>query len=324
MSVSVVIPVYNSENYLARCIDSILNQRYVNYELLLVDDGSSDESGRICETYAKRDDRVTFFRKENGGVSDARNYGIKRASLKSDYICFIDSDDVVDSLYLEYLIMGIDNAQLSMCHFMDVYNQNVIEPHHNQLSVIKYQDIKKNQHFVELFKTGILNSPCNKLYRLDVIREFGLCFPKETVIAEDLLFNLAYLRHCSSVNEVENALYCYCHRNGSLVSRINSKAYDCYLSIRNEMIDFFGQQFKASIDQMIYRQFESISIKLLEQKRSREVEYYVSQPEFQEVLDNVRLMQWNDRLIHFLLVHKQIGLLMYYVNFLNRNGEKKN
>ena len=100
--ISIVVPVYNVEKYLRECVDSILAQTYPEFELLLIDDGATDSSGRICDEYAERDSRIRVFHKENGGLSDARNYGMDR--IKGEYITFIDSDDLVGKDYLEILL----------------------------------------------------------------------------------------------------------------------------------------------------------------------------------------------------------------------------
>jgi len=115
--VSIIVPVYNVENYLARCIDSILKQSYNNLQIILVDDGSIDKSAVICDKYADRDSRILVIHKTNGGVSEARNIGIDNA--KGDYICFIDSDDFVCETYVEDLLSVAlkYNADISMCLF---------------------------------------------------------------------------------------------------------------------------------------------------------------------------------------------------------------
>ena len=100
--ISVIVPVYNVEKYLPQCLDSIKNQTYTNLEIILVDDGSTDSSESICEDYAKSDSRIKLYHKENGGLSDARNYGIERAS--GQYFTFIDSDDYITKDYVSYLL----------------------------------------------------------------------------------------------------------------------------------------------------------------------------------------------------------------------------
>lgn len=108
--ISVIVPIYKVEKYLRRCVDSILNQSYTDFELLLIDDGSPDSCPQICDEYARRDDRVRVFHKPNGGLSDARNYGVER--MKGDYVSFIDSDDYVGPDYLKILMELIGEYQV--------------------------------------------------------------------------------------------------------------------------------------------------------------------------------------------------------------------
>ena len=120
--ISVVVPVYNVEDVLHFCIDSILNQTYSDFELLLVDDGSTDKSGDICDQYARKDTRIRVFHKENGGVSSARNLGIDNAN--GEYICFIDSDDYVNSEFLDSLI----KTKTLYPHCDKVFRQDLLLP----------------------------------------------------------------------------------------------------------------------------------------------------------------------------------------------------
>lgn len=112
--ISVIIPVYNVEQYLERCVDSIINQTYKKLEIILVDDGSPDRSGDLCEELAKKDERIRVFHKQNGGLSDARNYGVQKS--KGEYIAFIDSDDYVSNDYLEHLYAMVEeyNADITV------------------------------------------------------------------------------------------------------------------------------------------------------------------------------------------------------------------
>lgn len=122
---SIIVPVYNTENYINRCIESILNQTYSNFELILIDDGSTDTSSYKCDEYAKKDIRVTVLHKENGGVSSARNLGISIA--KGDIIAFVDSDDCLDCQMYEILIKNMDetNASISACSYVTEYKTDI-------------------------------------------------------------------------------------------------------------------------------------------------------------------------------------------------------
>ncbi|EHZ61025.1 glycosyl transferase 2 family protein [Streptococcus pneumoniae GA47210] len=116
--ISIVVPVYNVEKYLKKSIESILNQTYQNIEILLVDDGSTDSSGKICESFSKVDPRIRVFHKENGGLSDARNFGIEQ--MKGQYVAFIDSDDYISKDYVWKLYSSIKNndSEVSICSFL--------------------------------------------------------------------------------------------------------------------------------------------------------------------------------------------------------------
>lgn len=189
--ISIIVPIYNSEKYLARCIESILRQTYSNLEIILVDDGSVDDSAHICDSFAFRDERILVFHQPNGGVSVARNLGLKKA--KGDFVMFVDADDWMEPDLCEILISSMDEkCDLVICGYWDVYKNSRCEckPSH----LVRVQ----NQHFGKDFSTiyhhSAFNPPWAKLFRRDVIRE--LSFEPGREIGEDLLFNLDYMEHC--------------------------------------------------------------------------------------------------------------------------------
>ena len=122
VAISIIVPVYNVEKLLSKCVDSILNQNFKDFELLLIDDGSKDKSGLICEEYAKKDSRISVYHKTNGGLSSARNYGIEHAL--GEFITFIDSDDYVDKSMLEILYNNMieNDVDLSITGVRDIYD----------------------------------------------------------------------------------------------------------------------------------------------------------------------------------------------------------
>ena len=122
--ISVIVPVYGVEQYLDKCVESIIHQTYDNLEIILVDDGSKDRSGQMCDTWSKKDSRIVVYHKQNGGLSDARNYGIDRA--KGEYLTFIDSDDYVDKDYIEFLynLLAVNNCKLSLCSLHVYFSSN--------------------------------------------------------------------------------------------------------------------------------------------------------------------------------------------------------
>lgn len=125
--ISIIVPVYNIEKYIVRCIESILNQTYSNLEIILVDDGSTDSSGGICDEYAKKDDRIVVIHKVNGGLSDARNAGLK--VVTGDYIGYVDGDDWIDSTMYEDMlsVMEAKDIKLSICRYKKVFTGETID-----------------------------------------------------------------------------------------------------------------------------------------------------------------------------------------------------
>ena len=177
--ISVIVPIYNVEKYLNRCLDSIINQTYKNLEIILVDDGSPDNCGKICDEYAKKDNRIKVIHKENGGLSSARNAGLDIAT--GDYIGFVDSDDWIELDMYEYLlnICVKYNSDISRCGF--VYNDEDCYKDEN-IRIVEYENALIdfiNGHIEE----GIV---CNKLYKKNIFKNLRF---KENIIFEDVLMN---------------------------------------------------------------------------------------------------------------------------------------
>ena len=211
--VSVIVPVYNVEYVIENCIESILSQTFTDFELVLVDDGSPDNSGRICDEYAKKDDRVIVIHKENGGVSSARNVGIDRA--KGKYICFVDSDDYVSKDYLKTLIDVKKNnkADNIWCYFktVDKYSERIdckeVSPETN-LEKYTVKDI------MTLHEKWLDAGPVCKLYISDIIKENNLKFDDSLSLGEDLIFNFVYLDYTNkNIIVINKELYFYLQNN---------------------------------------------------------------------------------------------------------------
>ena len=205
MKISVIVPVYNVEQYVGECIESILNQSFYDIELILINDGSKDNSGFICDEYAKKDNRIKVIHKKNEGVSIARNIGIKNASGK--YIAFVDSDDLVDKEIYTTMLQAIEESgsDLVMCRYEKVYSNR-----NNELAIEPLREglYDKEQIFNNLILDMIGNDTCRCLYKKDIIDKYKIEFPV-IKIAEDMLFHLYYLMSCKKVYVVNKALYYY-------------------------------------------------------------------------------------------------------------------
>lgn len=230
-TISVVIPVYNSAQYLRECVDSVLGQSYANLDVILVDDGSTDESPDVCKEYAAGDSRVRFFQLEPLGVGAARNYGISQA--KGKYLMFVDSDDVCEQTLAEQLLAARKEASteeciLALCGILvtDADGKETGTFRENTVTgVASLQDyirkvLAKWQH------NPLCGGVYCKLFETDILRKHDIRFEEATTYAEDFLFNLHYLKHVDSVVVLPDALYRYrVGRSGSLTEE-NQKVAD--------------------------------------------------------------------------------------------------
>lgn len=238
--ISVIIPVYNVETYLSRCIDSILNQTFSDFELILVDDGSTDSSGKICDEYTEKDFRVKAVHKTNGGLSSARNTGIENSSGK--YISFADSDDYISSDYLEYLYMLIKkyNADMVSASYILTYSdktdfssfrkpdEKLIESTSNILQFYLKQDKihRKNDYPVWI-----------KLYKKELFSDIR--FP-DGKIYEDNIVNFKILKNCSRYVKSTKIIYAYFQRPASTTKSKLSEKHLSLIEASKEMLLLAG------------------------------------------------------------------------------------
>ena len=206
--ISVIVPVYNTEKYLRRCIDSVLAQTYTDFELLLIDDGSKDSSGTICDEYAAQDARVRVFHKENGGVSSARNLGLDNA--QGEWITFVDSDDYIEENFLKSFERKLD-ADIVIGNAVVLKSHIGTKIHLKYIPLGFYFDIRQIlcDHMQELN----LRSPWGKLYRTNIISD--LKFNESIHLGEDTLFNLCCFQRITSISVLgdENARSSYVYRD---------------------------------------------------------------------------------------------------------------
>lgn len=210
--ISVIIPVYNVEKYLKRCVDSVLNQIYSNLEILLIDDGSLDKSGIICDEYALSDERIKVIHKTNGGAASARNIGIENAT--GDYIAFVDSDDYIDDcMYFE--IMKINNkydCDIVMCDCLkesesnqEIFTHNIRKGYYNKEMLYK-------EYFPTLLMTNSVDYPptisnCVCLFKKTLLLTNNVKYKEDMRFSEDLLFGSQAIYFASSFYYMKNYTY---------------------------------------------------------------------------------------------------------------------
>lgn len=214
---SVVVPVYNAEGTLHRCLDSLLLSERDDVEIILVDDGSGDNSGEICDAYAREQPCIRVIHKENAGVSAARNDGIENA--QGDFVLFVDSDDRVTDTYFEAVDRALDSKSADYMMF-----SNYVEDQRGM-----YQQVVKQfyaddpdivfEQFGDLICRQFINSPWAKVYKRAILEENGICFPEGYSISEDWAFNILYATHCSSCCVINEPIYIVNRDNENSLSR---------------------------------------------------------------------------------------------------------
>lgn len=231
--ISIVIPIYKAEEYLNRCLDSILAQTFKDWELILVDDGSPDSSGVICDEYAKVDRRIKVFHKDNGGVSSAREIGIQNAL--GYYSIHIDPDDWIepDTLLSLYSVATTNDADIVICDFLLDYGGT-----HQEIS---HQSIEDGVSYLQLLFTQKRHgSLCNKLIKTELYKKYNLHFPCEMICWEDLFICCNILLNKCKLSYVPRAFYHYdLHTNGGSMTR---KATSSTLTSMKYFITYFDNR----------------------------------------------------------------------------------
>lgn len=288
---SIIVPVYNAESVLSRCIDSILNQTITNFELILVDDGSKDRSFEICNRYQKMDSRVIALTKKNGGVSSARNLGLKTA--KGKYIAFVDSDDYVDNTYLENLdvgdgeliISGVKYEGYGVCGELTTkWNSRVVS-------------MDEKEQLIELLLGKELSYVVAKRYRKELIDKEKLLFDESLTLGEDGYFNICYIEKCTKIHLVENIDYIYVRYNRETLSNCNLnketiiRFENVNKKIREKMYEILGTEANKIMQIRVAAFYDTMIFgKIMDEKEKIKypfIRFLFQQQEFKYTLNNV-------------------------------------
>ena len=291
--ISVIVPVYNAEKYLHRCIKRILAQDYTDFELLLIDDGSTDNSGTICDEYAIKDNRIRVFHKENGGVSSARNWGLDNAI--GEYIMFVDSDDYMLPGMLEVMLSTLESkkADLVVCGTTETGGG-----YWRPIADVDYSINQLKENFVSLLHTELLSPPWNKIYKKDIIGNNRFC--EDISFGEDLLFNIQYLEKCENISFIkESPFYHEKENENSLVVKFN----------RNRLLDIekvwvVVERFSEDKEGLYSKYLRDLTVYIRQLLKTKQ--YLWSEKE------NI-LEEW-----YSIALIKKLNLFNYKVNYVNR------
>lgn len=242
MKISIIIPVYNSEKYLRRCLNSVLGQTYANIEIILINDGSTDESLLICQEYAKNDARISVINQENKGPAAARNAGIKRAT--GTYIGFVDADDFIEPVMYEKMMAVAENTNTDLV----VTNFKVYDAGNLNSRIVRntlpYNKVLSQKEIKEFFIApyfggylGILPSLCNKIYKLDFIKSNNFEIDKTRVRAEDYWFNFYVFQKAFSIIVLDDAFYHYYKNEGSIMHSFRENQFEGFLKTRETLLE---------------------------------------------------------------------------------------
>lgn len=330
--VSIVVPIYNVENYLDRCLNSIINQTYKNIEIILVDDGSYDDCPKICDRYALQDNRIKVIHKKNAGLGMARNTGIENAN--GDYIFFFDSDDYVDLSAVEKCVTNavLNNSDVVMFGRYDDYN-----------GVIKHRSIKTEQFFFQgeeiqkkvlaslfTYDMGIGTSACMKMFNLQIIKENDFRFKSEKeIISEDSFFMLEFFRKVRTATIIPESLYYYFKRSESLTCSYKpnrQKKNDDFLKICLNYVKEVG--LPSEISNHIQARYHGLTLgammqiiesDLSEKEKNNELNQIFHNDLLRDTLKN-DVIQWDARVpqIFWYCLKLKLYFLCYILLYFNK------
>ncbi|MEW9094156.1 MAG: glycosyltransferase [Clostridiaceae bacterium] len=246
--ISVVIPVYNLEKYLSTSIESVLNQTFKDFEIIIINDGSSDKSGVLCDRYAEQDNRIKVLHIKNNGVSNARNIGLKYSSGK--YVFFCDGDDYIDNHAFEIMVKMSEEYKIDLL-ICGYYFESHQTGGNNKIHIDSYpvfwnsdifypsrESIKKD--LVSLWNKSLMYNVWNKFYRLDIIQEHDIRFSTELAMGEDLDFTNKYFMYCNSFYILNNCFYHYIReREDSATTRYVEGWFEIRVEEHKRLLSFF-------------------------------------------------------------------------------------
>lgn len=319
--VSIIVPVYNAADTLERCVSSVLAQSFHDWELLLVDDGSVDDSLAICTRLRDADSRIRILSKEHGGVSSARNLAIDQ--MRGETVCFIDADDTIEPAYLNSLFQCKDYDMVICGYFVDYYGERgdfIHQDKHCPTDLV-LSPIDDRTLLIPLFKSGMIHINCNKILHADIIRKYDIRFPAIPV-NEDYVFMLEYLEHSQSIKTIPVPLYHWIRVKGkeSGLSFFSFDQVSFYNEAHLSTARFFNDRKVAG--QVFYYSYYWQVLKYVEHIESGDAHFYnlahlMENDLLKESLSLHESSSRGEKTLLFLLKHK-FYRLFYLLNKMTR------
>lgn len=322
--VSVIIPVYNAEDYLTRCVDSILAQSLQSWELLLVDDGSTDGSGAVCDAYAKRDARIHVIHQKNGGISAARNAGLAVAC--GYYIGFVDADDWVEPEMFQALYDTAErsHSDIVMCDAVTVYPDGRTEQ--DTITQLPGSRTLKREDLTPQLLRGMAGSVCRCLYRTELLRRYDISFSQGIKFSEDRIFNILSFGFADEIVYCKRAYYDRYINMESTVHRFHADYFEAYLAAAKQTDEAIRRAWnnneayqKAYLSQLIGGAFAAVcnyyykTSTFTGRQRRAAVEKICRD----DTLHTAIMRAGDTSLRARLLLHRNVGALILYAKLAN-------
>ena len=323
--ISIIVPIYNKSDTVRCCLESLLKQSYKNIEIILVDDGSTDDTYEICDSFAKKDDRVRLLKNKHGGVSNARNFGLQVAT--GEYIQFVDADDFLCEDMCLKLITAVKDSKsdVVVCSYKKHARKITIEkscPNFQCDNIVAFRE-----KFAFLFENALFNPPWNKLYRKDKIATY---FPENFSIGEDLLFNLAYFSQCSQIKIISDCLYNYVDKSSQSLNKLYyDDLVDRQVFLYKEVKRFCEFNFNdpslgGIIDRVflkeIYYALKKVVFKedLRNKEKILKIKKIISTKEIKDIPKNLKINDAQIKILNFLIKNqlKYCLLIFFYLKKL--------
>ena len=309
--VSVIIPVYKAEYFLDKCVSSIINQTYENLEIILVDDGTPDNSPKMCDEWAKKDKRIKVIHKENGGASSARNKGLEDCT--GDYIYFCDSDDFIEINCIEKLVDKIKDNDVVIMGYNKVNGDKITAKVYND-------KLSQNEFISEIIHEWDFGLLWNKLYKKEFIKSK---FNEKFKIREDLLFNSEYFKNVKKIGLINEPLYNYIDNPNSLTKGAKTIPFEQLKTIHLNMLELLNQIDESIVPHQNATYLKSF-INILKpfvysklKKEDKELVFnYLEDDTIKESFKNYKTINLKESIFIFLLKHKKIKLLLFFIKLM--------